>query len=304
MEKQESRATDGNFVLDALRQRLREVRSSPRGAWMGRSPYPLCASIFGAGCEIQSSDYDWYGLRRGTNEFILLQYTLAGEGRLTYHGNHLVVKPGMMMMLSIPDDHRYYLASGQQWEHFYFCLSGHEVLTICRQIIARHGPLLVLPADSPAMLHAAATYERVHRGQIASPYENSALAYSLSMLLLQESSRSHAPGPTVAQLARAEAFCRQHFAQEISIADLAKVAGFSRYHFARLFRQSHGVSPNEFLIDLRISNAARMLRDSQQPVKAVAKACGFADSGYFCKVFRRAIGVSPGSFRSSGMNPV
>jgi len=272
---------------------------------MGRSPYPLCATVFGAGCEVRSTtDYDWHGLRRGSTDFILLQYTLAGEGRLTFHGEHHVVRPGVLMMLAIPDDHRYFLAAGHHWEHFYLCLLGNEAVSACRQIIARHGPLLSLEADSPAIAQASALYERVHRGQIRSAFENSALAYGLVMTLLQDTSRGVASGESVAHLARAEAYCREHFAEDLSVAELAQVAGFSRYHFARLFRQSHGVSPNEFLIDLRISTAARMLRDSQKSVKLIARDCGFHDAGYFSKVFRRAIGVSPGRFRDGGMNPV
>ena len=305
MEKQESRAGDGNFVLEDLRgltEHLRSLRLLPKGYWAGRSPYPLCATLVGCGCEVRTTtDYDWYGLRRGQTEFVLFQYTLAGEGRLTHHGVHHVVRPGTLMLLTIPDDHRYYLAPGQQWEHFYLCLSGSEVLNACRKIIAQHGPLIALAPTSSAITQAVAAYERLARNQITSVFDNSQLAYGVAMALLQDTVKLRAPESAQAQLARAEAYCREHFSEELSISELAKIAGFSRYHFARLFRQSHGVSPNEFLIDLRISTAARMLRDSHSPVKAIAQACGFSDAGYFCKVFRRAVGVSPGSFRDSDL---
>ena len=44
-----------------------------------------------------------------------------------------------------------------------------------------------------------------------------------------------------------------------------------------------------------------LLQVSQLSVKEIAGACGFADCSYFCRIFREALGMSPGSFRRSGM---
>jgi AraC-like DNA-binding protein len=207
----------------------------------------------------------------------------------------------MAMVLYFPDDNHYWLPEGSIWEHFYLCLGGREILPAAKEAIARRGPLIELAPTSATVMQAAAICERGQRGQIASAYESSGLCYSLAMALLQDTAPNAADAPSADHLARAVQYCRDHLAEDIGVRDLARAAGYSRYHFTRLFKQAHGISPNDFLIDLRVNTAARLLRDPDASVKDVAKSCGFADAAYFCKVFRRAFGVSPGIFRDSGM---
>lgn len=301
MDIRESGAADGNPVLADLVRRMRRLRTHPKAPWFGRWPYPLSATVTGSGSEVRTSDYDWHGIRRGSVEFVLFQYTLAGEGRLAFHGREQVVRPGTAMLLHFPDDNRYWLPEGGMWEHFYLCMAGKEMMQACRTVVERKGPLLELAPDSAPVAQAALACERCLRGQVTSPFESSALAYAIAMELLQWAHESPAPGDHAGQLQRAMYYCRQRIADDIGVEDMARAAGYSRYHFTRLFTQAHGISPSDWLVDLRVTTAAKLLRDAGATVKEVAAACGFADPAYFCKVFRKAIGVSPGAFRDSGM---
>ncbi len=96
MEKQESGASHGNPVLEALRRRVRQTAALPWSHSVNRPPYQLGASITGGNWERRTlaEDYDWWGLKRGDVEWVLLQYTLAGEGRLVYHGTSYTPTPG------------------------------------------------------------------------------------------------------------------------------------------------------------------------------------------------------------------
>ncbi|HEV8245247.1 MAG TPA: AraC family ligand binding domain-containing protein, partial [Polyangiaceae bacterium] len=90
---------------------------------------PLHAMITSTGYVRQTSpSYDWHGIKRGSAEFVLLQHTLSGAGRLEFEGKTFEVLPGMTMLLHFPHDNRYFLPPGQQWEFFYLCLKGQEVV--------------------------------------------------------------------------------------------------------------------------------------------------------------------------------
>jgi AraC-like DNA-binding protein len=286
-------------VLDALGRRFRAITPVRNAPWISRPPYSLPAFLTGFGYERVKPGYDWPGQKRPA--FVLWQYTLAGEGRLSVHGTTYAVRPGTAMILFFPDDNRYWLPEGSQWEHFWLCLGGREIMPAWQEAIARKGPLFELAANADSVLQAATICERGLRGQLTTAYESSSLCYALAMALLQDTAPNAASGPSADHLARAVQFCREHLAEDIGVRDLARAAGYSRYHFTRLFKQAHGISPNDFLIDLRVNTAARLLRDPDASVKDVAKSCGFADSAYFCKVFRRVFGVSPGTYRDSGM---
>ncbi len=305
MEKQESGASHGNPVLEGLRRRVRHTATLPWSHTVSRPPYPLGASITGGNWErrAQAGDYDWWGHKRGDAEWVLMQYTLAGEGRVVHHGASHTPTPGTLMVLTFPDDNHYWLPDGGMWEHFYLSISGREAVSSARHVIATLGPLFPLPADSPAILQMASALERLRRGQFSGPCDTSAVAYALCMALLAHATAPPPAGARSAQLERAVTLCRERYAEDIGVEHMAAAAGYSRYHFTRLFAQAYGLSPSDFLCDLRIAQGARLLRESDATVKDIARSCGFADAGYFCKVFRRATGTSPGSFRHSGIVP-
>ena len=79
--------------------------------------------------------------------------------------------------------------------------------------------------------------------------------------------------------------------------DMAAFAGYSRSHFCRVFRERTGRSPHEYLQELRMQTAMRKLLHENLSVKETAASCGFADCGYFCRVFRRFYGATPARFR-------
>jgi AraC-like DNA-binding protein len=94
-----------------------------------------------------------------------------------------------------------------------------------------------------------------------------------------------------------EQFCRLNFSRLIGVDDMARVAGLSRYHFSRKFVSVRGISPGRYLAGLRLAEATRLLATGELSVKEVAAQCGYRDANYFCKVFRKSFGVSPGTVR-------
>lgn len=262
----------------------------------------LNAAITAAGHEERiATDYDWHGLKRGAAEFCLFQYTLEGRGQLAWEGTRHTVLPGQAMLLWFPHDNRYWLGRGDRWRHFYLCLAGGEVMRAWRALVRRHGPVVPLPRASPALDVAARACLRTLRGEVRDAWTSSTEAYAVAMALcaalLGEPDRATMP----AGIDAARRLGERRYADGIDVADLAHEAGMSRHHFARSFARHLGSTPSEWLTDLRMREATRLLRAGDQSVAEIGRACGFADPAYFCRAFRRRIGLSPGEFRSSGM---
>jgi AraC family transcriptional regulator len=83
----------------------------------------------------------------------------------------------------------------------------------------------------------------------------------------------------------------------LQLSQLAEVAGVSLYHFAKLFKQSTGESPHQFVIRRRIERAKNLLRNPSTSVLEASVRTGFADQRHFAKVFRRLVGTNPSSYR-------
>lgn len=93
-------------------------------------------------------------------------------------------------------------------------------------------------------------------------------------------------------------YVETHLGQEIKLADIAELLGMSQYHFCRLFRQSMGFSPYQYVIQKRVEQAKKMLRQLQNTsIAAIALECGFSSQSSLCKHFRNLTGVTPKAYR-------
>ena len=80
-------------------------------------------------------------------------------------------------------------------------------------------------------------------------------------------------------------------------AEMAKYAGMSLSTLTRHFRERTGVAPLEYLIRVRLKKASVLLQNPELGIAEVADMTGFSDSNYFCRLFRKNFGVSPGKYR-------
>jgi AraC-like DNA-binding protein len=72
----------------------------------------------------------------------------------------------------------------------------------------------------------------------------------------------------------------------------------SEVYFRRLFKEEYGVSPQKFIIDLRIQNAVALISTGYYSLKEVALMSGYSDYKYFSIEFKKAMGVSPSQYIS------
>ncbi|MBN1672826.1 MAG: helix-turn-helix transcriptional regulator [Kiritimatiellae bacterium] len=86
----------------------------------------------------------------------------------------------------------------------------------------------------------------------------------------------------------------------LSLPDVARAAGLSAHHFGRVFRREVGASPMQYLRDLRLERARRLLRHSDLRIGEVARECGVSDPLYFSRIFRHHTGQSPRRYRAQG----
>jgi AraC-like DNA-binding protein len=97
-----------------------------------------------------------------------------------------------------------------------------------------------------------------------------------------------------------------HSHQAIGLEDAADQAGISPFHFLRLFADTLGVTPHQYLVRSRLRHAARRLADDDSAITDIAYDVGFGDLSNFVRTFHRAAGASPLRFRqaSRGMRKI
>lgn len=93
-------------------------------------------------------------------------------------------------------------------------------------------------------------------------------------------------------------FIHNHYRERITIGRIADASGVSEREAARCFRKNLNQSPIEYLLSYRLNEAKKLLLSSDLPITEICYQCGFSESSYFGKIFRRTYGVTPTEYRS------
>ena len=118
----------------------------------------------------------------------------------------------------------------------------------------------------------------------------------------QLSSSSFAKMETVSESRRVQKvqrYINSHYQENIRLSQLADMVGMTPVSFSRFFRLRTGKTLSDFIIDIRLGYATRMLIDTAKTVAEVCYDCGFNNISNFNRMFKRKKGCSPKEFREN-----
>ena len=155
----------------------------------------------------------------------------------------------------------------------------HAVARACEAIFLEAPRLMIEDCRDQVMNHLARHLAR-HLGQ-------------------DVTEKGSAPHPVAA---RAMDYLRARFDEEFGLDELAEAVGAAdRFQLSRGFRREYGTSPHACLVQLRLAEARRLLREKVAPAEASALS-GFADQSHMGRWFRRAYGMTPAAYRKGRTN--
>lgn len=129
------------------------------------------------------------------------------------------------------------------------------------------------------------------------------LANALTINLLRDYSGTkpdiviYEGGLSARALVRVTEYINEHLSQGIKLEDLASSIGITQFHFSRLFKQSTGMSPHQYVMQQRIEKAKQLLRKIDIPIADIALDCGFSSQSHLGKYFRQLTGMTPRKYR-------
>ena len=93
-------------------------------------------------------------------------------------------------------------------------------------------------------------------------------------------------------------YMEQNYQRDLTVEELADVCKLNRSYFSKLFRESMGCPPQEFLIRMRLSKATELMKTSRASIGDIAQLCGYPNQLHFSRAFRKRYGVSPRAWRA------
>lgn len=92
-------------------------------------------------------------------------------------------------------------------------------------------------------------------------------------------------------------YLNENYTESFSNEFLASLCNLSLGRFEHLFKSEMGISPNNYKQNLRVENAKSLLLSTRLSISEIGSMCGFSDSLYFSRVFKKRVGVSPLEYR-------
>ena len=101
------------------------------------------------------------------------------------------------------------------------------------------------------------------------------------------------------RLRRVTQYIQQNLGKDLTLAELADVVYMSPHHFARLFKRSTGLPPHRFVVRQRIAHVSALLATQELSIAEISRMVGFQTPSHFTTVFRRLLGITPGTYRTA-----
>lgn len=259
------------------------------------TPLPIQLLDFGLEHR-QNENYTYSNDKRPNYTGCLLQFTLGGEGCFQSKDTLYTLKKGDCFLVTFPDESYYYLDAEKNWTYFYVHFDGYCAKDIVHEVQRRMGLCFSLGSHSQTEQYFIEEYNAVYRGKKYRPYEAGQWIYTLLSTLLRETEQvlTDSTG-AIAELATQ--WILRNYKKDKNLSDMSAELGISHEHISREFRKYQGISPSDFLQNVRIEQSMGDLLNTNLTIEEIAKRSGFSCGNYFSKAFRKKTGLTPSAYR-------
>lgn len=232
------------------------------------------------------------------HNFYELELVLSGQGEQLYNGTTYPLTRGCLYIMSPADTHSY-LTSESPICLYHLSVNAERLSsTILSQLWADRKPIMVGEKD---ILRLSTLFELLIEECDRSDAQAETtekhileLLFTITLRLLSENvSDSH----NKTALHKAIAYMQANFTRPLPLAETAAVIGLNRTYFSSVFTKQMGRGYNQYLTNLRIEYAKRLLRGSMLSINEICYECGFSNISTFLQAFRKTTTITPTEYR-------
>ena len=239
----------------------------------------------------------FYTKRENLPSYLLL-YTEGGKACLHYHNKVHHLEKGDFFFIDCMEYQYYYVESEEGWDTRFVHIYGPETIRQYYDIFVQNtGNTLHLPPFSKIPKYITRIIESYNPRN-----KNSDLLAAMYIIqLLTETvlnSENPAAGSQTGYVQDIARYISDHYMENLTLDTLAKQFDVSRSYFPKQFKAQIGVTPTEYLCQIRIQNAKKMLRHSDAPIYYIAQSVGIDNVSYFIKLFKKYEQLTPYSYRN------
>lgn len=236
----------------------------------------------------------------------LFHYIISGSGKLLSTDSkgftqEYQIRSGQGFLICPKQTNTYCADQEHPWEYTWIEFDGLRV----REMLNLAG----LSFDSPLYRSNAKDISHELKKEMVYIAEHSQessfhlighLYLALDYLTRSSSSRVTMKGGKLSDfyIREAMSFIEQNFQNDITVEDISEFCNLNRSYFGKIFHDSVGVSPQQFLINYRMTKAAELLKLTKLSIRDISNAVGYPNQLHFSRAFKKVYDVSPKQWRN------
>lgn len=251
-------------------------------------------------CGIQTYDeFEDYQYRVYQN--FVLHLVVSGEGYFEVQGEKYVLKPNMGYIIRNSESVHYYSNPENPWTTYWIGLNGTKLDYYLSGTVLQNEHVIkyLYTGKTQEIIKNICETTLENESSLPDEFWYKSQLYLLFNYIKQEFSVKHIANSLVsADLADvAYHYIYTNYMNDINVDLVSDYLGISRGYLYKLFKKKYSFSPQQFLLDRRLTIAASLLLTSKETITHVSQMVGFNDALYFSKRFSKYYGMSPTKFR-------
>lgn len=246
-----------------------------------------------------SYDVTWHSMMHD-HDFIELFFCIEGEGHMQTNFGLYPIQKNTLIVVNPNIEHTEHSSIHHPLTYLVIAARGHD-LVFPQQSVDNN--LIVFEQLPESILSVLSLIiEEMSSNGFYSNYVLDYLCNSLILMLNNHTQRQlnyHLSEPLSVSVSLAKNYIDNNYSKKITLETLVERSHVSKYHLAHLFKEELGVSPINYLLDVRFHHAIELLKDTNYSVIQISDSVGFYSNNYFSKKFKDRYGVSPRTYRKT-----
>lgn len=236
---------------------------------------------------------------RGRLDYQII-YVASGKAHFYFNGVEQIISAGNMVIYRPKEEQRYYYYAADHTQVYWVHFTGGNVKNILRKYgIADHMRVLY---TGTSLEYKQLFEQMIHELTLCKEdYEELLVGYLQHLLILIHRSINNKPREKtlllVSSMDNAVRYFHENYNKQICIEEYAAKQHMSVSWFIRNFKEYTDVTPTQYLLSLRISNAQTLLETTNYNVTEISEIVGYNNPLYFSRLFKKQVGMSPSDFR-------
>lgn len=235
-------------------------------------------------------------------DMYLIHIVKSGKGTLQINNNQYPIEQNNMFLIR-PNQLAIYTADQDDpWEYYYFAFNGAFSTELIESSVFRKNRFIQKSSDKELI---NIIIEATHVIREAKKPDLTGLEYLFKFLPLishNETKTGRRENLYLKYIVPIEQYIEQHYSEQIQTAELARIFNIDRTYFYKLFKEHTGLSPEKYIILLRMHRAKLLISATELPMSTISRLVGYENYPPFFSMFRKTVGISPHQYREQTKN--